>query len=212
MTEKVAIFETLTGKINLQVHFLMLSARKSRCTLRGMNTLQTAISTLEPMVVAHAPEMFEVLSDPAIYEFENEPPPSVQRLADGYARRETRVSPDGCERWLNWAIRLRTGELAGYVQATVLASGASYIAYELSSRFWRRGIGSAAVTAMMSELASHYQVHTFVAVLKTANFRSVALLTHLGFAPGSVAQMAEFEAEADERLMVRPAALGAISQ
>ena len=49
MTEKVAIFEILTGKINLQVHFLMLSARKSRCTLRGMNTLQTAISTLEPL-------------------------------------------------------------------------------------------------------------------------------------------------------------------
>ena len=49
MTEKIAIFEILTGKINLQVNFLMLSARKSRRTLRGMNTLQTAICTLEPM-------------------------------------------------------------------------------------------------------------------------------------------------------------------
>ena len=177
-----------------------------------MNTLHTRICTLEPMVAAHAPEMFVVLCDPAIYEFESEPPPSVERLTEGYRRRESRVSPDGCEQWLNWAIRLRTGELAGYVQATVLESGASYIAYEMSSRFWRRGIGSSAVTAMMSELASHYQVHTFVAVLKTANLRSVALLTHLGFAPGSVAQMAEFEAEADERLMVRPAVLGAFSQ
>lgn len=45
-----------------------------------MNTLHTGIATLEPMVVAHAPEMFDVLIDPAIYEFENEPPPSVERL------------------------------------------------------------------------------------------------------------------------------------
>ena len=164
------------------------------------------------MVEAHAPGMFEVLSDPAIYEFENEPPPSVERLADGYRRRETRMSPDGCEQWLNWAIRLHSGELAGYVQATVLASGASYIAYELSSRFWRRGIGSAAVTAMMSELESFYRVHTFVAVLKTANFRSVALLIHLGFVPGNAEQTAAFEGEADERVMVRRATPGAVSQ
>ena len=43
-----------------------------RCTLPRMNTLQSEICTLEPMVVAHAPEMFEVLCDPAIYEFEHE--------------------------------------------------------------------------------------------------------------------------------------------
>ena len=170
-----------------------------------MRTLQSEICTLEPMVVAHAPEMFEVLCDPAIYEFEHEPPPSVERLAEGYRRRETRVSPDGSEQWLNWAIRLHTGELAGYVQATVLASGTSYIAYEMASRFWRRGIGSAAVATMLSELESRYGVHTFVAVLKSANFRSVALLKHLGFAPGSARQMSEFEAEPDERLMVRSA-------
>ncbi len=170
-----------------------------------MNTLQSLVCTLEPMVVAHAPEMFEVLCDPAIYEFENEPPPSVERLADGYRRRESRLSPDGTEQWLNWAIRLPSGELAGYVQATVLASGASYVAYELASRFWRRGIGSAAVKAMLSELESHYRVHTFVAVLKTANFRSVALLQHLGFEPGSALQAEEFEAAADERVMVKAA-------
>ena len=176
-----------------------------------MNTLRSPICTLEPMVEAHAPEMFEVLSDPAIYDFENVPPPSVERLAEGFRRRESRVSPDGCEQWLNWAIRLQSGELAGYVQATVLASGESYIAYEMSSRFWRRGIGSAAVTAMMSELASHYHVHTFVAVLKTRNFRSVALLSHLGFSPAIVAQLAKFEPEADERVMVRRATVSAAS-
>lgn len=41
---------------------------------------------LEPQVAAHASEMFDVLSDPAIYEFENEPPPSEAWLVERYAR------------------------------------------------------------------------------------------------------------------------------
>ena len=34
------------------------------------------------MVAAHAPQMFEVLADPAIYEFENEPPASLEALRE----------------------------------------------------------------------------------------------------------------------------------
>ena len=41
-----------------------------------LRTLSTSRCTLEPLVVKHAPEMFHVLSDPAIYEFENQPPQS----------------------------------------------------------------------------------------------------------------------------------------
>ena len=53
-----------------------------------MRTLITSICTLEPQAEAHAPEMFVVLSDPAIYEFEGQPPPSVEALAAGYRRGE----------------------------------------------------------------------------------------------------------------------------
>lgn len=171
-----------------------------------MNTLHTALCTLEPQVEAHAAEMFEVLSDPAIYEFENVPPPSVERLAAGYRLRESRLSPDGSERWLNWIVRLPNQQAAGYVQATVLASGASYVAYEFASRHWRQGIGSASVSAMLVELARSYDVHTFVAVLKTANHRSMGLLHHLGFVAATPAQAQAYEAEADETVMLRAAA------
>src|SRR5262245_33981325 len=108
--------------------------------------------------------MFRVLGDPAIYEFENEPPISEEWLARRYELLESRGSPDGTEKWLNWVVRLPTGELGGYVQATVLASGTSYVAYELNSRYWRQGTGSSAVTAMLEELSSTYAVHTFVAI------------------------------------------------
>jgi RimJ/RimL family protein N-acetyltransferase len=171
-----------------------------------MNTLPGSRCTLEPQVEAHAPEMFVVLSDPAIYEFEGVPPPSIERLAAGFKRRESRVSPDGTEQWLNWVVRLPTADLAGYVQATIYPSGSAYIGYEFSSKYWRRGIGTAALTLMLEELSAHYAVHTFVAVLKSANYRSIGLLHKLGFAPGTQEDAVLYEAESDETTLTMPAA------
>ena len=168
-----------------------------------MRTLQSPRCTLEPQVVAHANEMFAVLCDPAIYEFEGVPPPSVEALAGGYARRESRLSPDGTQQWLNWVVRLPTGELTGYVQATGLASGASYVGYEFASRFWRQGLGTAAIRTMLDELASAYAVHTFVAVLKARNFRSMGLLTRLAFEPATPEQAALYEFEPDEVVLLK---------
>lgn len=168
-----------------------------------MNTIEASRCTLEPLVVAHAPEMFSVLSDPAIYEFENEPPLSQSWLAERYARLESRASPDGTEAWLNWAVRLPGGELAGYVQASILPSGAALVAYELASRFWRQGIGSCALSALLAELQSRHDVRLFAAVLKAANHRSLGLLRSLGFQSASPAQAAEFGAEPDEMVMVK---------
>lgn len=170
-----------------------------------MRTLAASCCTLEPLLAAHAPEMFEVLADPAIYEFENQPPPSVEWLAHRYALLESRGPGDGSEQWLNWVIRLHGGAVAGYVQATVLPSGVSCVAYELNSRHWRQGIGSGATQVMLEELHSHYGVHTFVAVLKAANFRSLGLLRKLGFEPGSADQVAAWRDGPDECVMVRPA-------
>ena len=158
---------------------------------------------LEPLTAAHARAMFTVLSDPAIYEFENQPPPSESWLAERYAKLERRASSDGSQLWLNWVVRLPSGQLAGYVQATVLRSSVALIAYELASRHWRQGIGSCAVSAMLAELQASYGVTLFAAVLKKANFRSLALLRSLGFEPGSAEQAVQLGAESDELLMVR---------
>lgn len=172
-----------------------------------MRTLRCPNCTLEPQVVAHAAEMFIVLSDPAIYEYEGMPPPSVERLTEGFRRRENRLTPDGSGQLLNWVVRLPSGALTGYVQATILPSGASYVAYEFASRHWRQGLGRASVGTMLAELASAYAVHTFVAALKARNLRSMGLLTHLGFEPASAVQATLYEFDpSDEVLLVRPAA------
>jgi len=184
----------------------LIGSGPSAQTLGRMRTISASLCTLEPLVAAHAREMFSVLSDLAIYEFENEPPPSEAWLAERYARLERRASADGSQVWLNWVLRLPTGELAGYVQATLLRSGAALVAYELASRHWRKGIGSSAVSAMLEELQTSYGVRLFVAVLKAANYRSLALLRSLGFQPASPGQVVEFGAEPDEAVMVKPAA------
>ena len=163
-----------------------------------MRTLHTPRCTLEPQVAAHAEAMFQVLSDPAIYEFENAPPVSVEWLHTRFLRLETRCSPDGREQWLNWVLRLPDGDLAGYVQATVLPDGLALVAYELGSRHWRQGIGSAAVQAMLQELVARHGVHTAVAVLKARNHRSAGLLQHLGFVPGLPAGAVLDDIEPDE--------------
>jgi RimJ/RimL family protein N-acetyltransferase len=146
-----------------------------------MNSVRAGTLILEPQTAAHAVEMFEVLSDPAIYEFENSPPVSAAWLAERFARLESRVSPDGTEQWLNWIVRLPSGALAGYVQATIARDGTTYIAYELGSKFWGQRIGSTAVHAMLRELSTTYGVCAFAATLKEHNYRSVGLLRSLGF-------------------------------
>jgi [ribosomal protein S5]-alanine N-acetyltransferase len=146
--------------------------------------------------------MYVVLTDPAIYEFEGEAPPSLETLAAGFRRRESRKTKDG-NSVLDWVVRLQTGELTGYVQAVIYPNGAAYIGYEFSSRFWRRGIATAAVTLVLQELSYSYLVPKFVAVLKAANFRSTGLLRKLGFQPGTLEDAVMYDQEDDEVTLVK---------
>jgi ribosomal-protein-alanine N-acetyltransferase len=157
--------------------------------------------TLEPQVAAHADEMFVVLSDPSIYEYENAPPASVEWLRERFTKLETRQSPDGAQQWLNWVIRLETSELIGYVQATIHADRRAAIAYELASRYWGRGLARCAVQAMIRELVEGYKVRRLSAVLRRENQRSLRFLQRLGFTPASIEAHAQHGLEPGELLM-----------
>ena len=170
-------------------------------------TIESPRLTLEPQCAAHAEVMFEVLSDPAIYEHENAPPKSLQWLRERYATLETRRSGDGSELWLNWVLRERSAStLIGYVQATVHADGHALVAYELGSTHWGRGLGSEAVTALIDELGSQYGAHTVLAIFKRSNRRSRRLLEGLGFASPDLDEALRWPIEADEDLLLRQAA------
>ena len=158
-------------------------------------------------MASHADEMFGVLCDPAIYEYENAPPASVETLRARYAKLESRRSGDAREQWLNWVIRMDGVGLIGYVQATVHADGSAGIAYEMASAHWGRGLGRRATEAMIEELTAHYDVTTLFAVAKQRNFRSLRLLERLGFARAGPEVSAARGVEPDETLMIRDAAM-----
>ncbi len=168
-----------------------------------MRVVETGSLTLEPQTAAHAEEMFAVLSDPAIYEYENQPPPSLEWLRTRFTKLESRLSANGREQWLNWVVRLPTSELIGYVQATVHPNNRAGIAYELSSAYWGRGLARQAVEAMISELVEHYRVRGLSSVLKRENLRSMRLLERLGFSLASPEQHMKHQVEPGELLMVR---------
>ncbi len=155
--------------------------------------------------------MYRLLCDPAIYEFEDEPPPSLDWLRRRFRFLENRLSPGGDEHWLNWVIRLPGGHLAGYVQASVLPNGEADIAYVLGSDYWGKGYARRAVEMMITELHGRYAVHTVRAVFKTANFRSRRLLERLSFEVAAADGSRAAGEEPDESVMVRrirPSACG----
>src|SRR5436190_10849029 len=168
-----------------------------------MRTIRAERIELDPQTVSHAAEMFAVLSDPAIYEYENEPPRSLEWLQERFRKLESRRSADGTQHWLNWVIRVQGTGLVGYVQATVYPDGRAAIAYELASRYWDRWFASEAVLTIIPVLAEDYAVRRLTAVFKQANHRSQRLLARMGFSVATPALHAELAVEADERLMVK---------
>lgn len=146
-----------------------------------MRTIAGDGVTLEPQLASHAAELYPVVSDPSLYEFiDNKEPVSEAALRGRLARLESRQSPDGTERWLNWVIRNPAGELVGYVQATVTPDHSAEIAYVLGRAHWRKGYAAAACAAMIGELRSTYSVTRVTATLDPANTASLALLRKLG--------------------------------
>jgi len=169
-----------------------------------MQTLKTGSLHLEPLTVAHAEAMFDVLADAEIYRYLDYPaPPSIEHQRNLYARLEKRQSPDGSETWLNWIVR-RLGEPPmGYVQATVLPSGDAWVAYVLNSKHWGGGVAHAATEAMMAHLAEAYGVKRYMATVEFENVRSIRLLERLGFRLATEREAGAHELTASERLYLK---------
>ena len=140
---------------------------------------------LEPLVVAHARELFERLRDPTLYAFIDEAPPtSLAALETRYRALERRGPPDGRnEVWFNWACRERaTGELAGLMQATVVPDQPALIAYVFTAGGQGRGLAREASGAVVRALFRDWAQPAVEATVHPDNARSIALLEALGFA------------------------------
>lgn len=168
-----------------------------------MQALATGRLRLEPLRVADAQGMFEVLSDLAIYRYLDYPPPSsIEHLQGVYAKLESRRSPDQSELWLNWVVRLQDEQPIGYVQATVVANTSAWVGYVLSSEYWGFGYATEATRCMVEHLTVAYGVTRFRATVEVDNRSSLRLLEKLAFRPASSEESAGHELTATERLFV----------
>lgn len=168
-----------------------------------MVALQAGPLRLEPLLPAHAPAMFELLREPALYRYADDAPPaSEQALHERYQRLAARRAPDGRQQWLNWVLRLPDGALAGYVQATVTPDGQAWIGYVLSPAHGGRGLATQAVDAMARHLAEAWGVRRLLASVEAANTPSIQLLERLRFAEAA-AEAPHRGLGPSERLFVR---------
>ena len=169
-----------------------------------MRPIETARLVLEPLVVAHAEQMFEVLNESLLYRFlDNPPPPSIEHLRGVYSRLESRASPSGSQLWLNWALIPRGKSAIGYVQATIIAGEAAWVAYLLASKAWGRGYATEAMQGMLAHLAISYDVVVCRATVEAENQASIHLLERLAFNRASAQDLEDHVLSPTERLFVK---------
>lgn len=166
-----------------------------------MRLIEANTLRLEPLVAAHAEEMFEPMSAPEIYEFiAGEPPTSLSSLRQRYRQLERGRSADGRQLWLNWVVRLASGQCAGYVQATIYHGSTGDLAFVFAPRYWGRSVAFEACQAAIQYMARELGVSALYATIDPLNSRSAHLLTRLGFAEVLPARYPHGEVEPNDRV------------
>jgi RimJ/RimL family protein N-acetyltransferase len=166
-----------------------------------MASIESATLRLEPLVAAHADEMFHPLSAAAIYDYiPGQPPVSVSALRERYVQLEKGRSADGCQRWLNWIVRLDSGPCAGFVQATIHEGFTADFAFVFAPEHWGRGVAFEACQAVLPHLARDFGVRALFATVDPRNSRSIRLLERLGFSEVPPDRYPHGEVEPNDRV------------
>jgi len=166
-----------------------------------MKFIESSALRLEPLVAAHADEMFAPLSAVAIYDYiPGEPPLSVAALRERYARLAKGHSADGRQQWLNWIVRLNSGRCVGFVQGTIYAGRTGDFAYALAPEYWGQGVAFEACQAALPYLYETLGITALFATVDPRNARSVRLLARLGFDEVTPADYPHGEVEPNDRV------------
>jgi [ribosomal protein S5]-alanine N-acetyltransferase len=145
--------------------------------------LLTERTNIEPLEVEHAGKLYNLLLDENLYRFiPIDPPVSLGALAARYNRLRQRISPDGQERWLNWAIRINaTADYVGTIEATVMPDNTAKLAYMIFPQFWLQGYAKERCQRVINHLFKEYSVVKILSEIDTRNIASIRLVESLGF-------------------------------
>lgn len=145
--------------------------------------LATDRLTLEPISGKHAVHFFPLMQNMAIYKWISFlPPKSIDQLQAWWQQRESRLSPDGKEAWLNWAVKRKSdgayvGKLDAEINREFIASNIGYIFFP---EYWGNGFASEAVTSVVQHFSENNIIKIF-ATVTAGNNASCRVLEKSGF-------------------------------
>lgn len=136
--------------------------------------------TLVPVDRSHAPAMFAILADPALYQYTGGAPPDDAKAVERwFSDLETRLSPDGTEQWLTWIVQLHALDMPiGYMQATV-ASARADLAWLIGVDWQGQGYAREAAALLKTWLLEN-QIERATAHIHPDHSASQKIATALG--------------------------------
>ena len=109
------------------------------------------------------------------------PPSTIEALERKYGQLVAGPDPSAGERWLNWIVFLKNGQLPiGSLQATVTSSNAE-IAYVVYPKYWRNGFAKEGLVWLLNYLSTQAGVVEALASIDLRNAASIALARSIGF-------------------------------
>lgn len=136
---------------------------------------------LEPVVEAHAEELWRLFGDRELHRYVPVEPKTLEEERERCRRWARRRSPSGDELWLNWVARhLDSDQVIGHFQAGVRASGEASIGYLVAREHQRQGYAAEGLSAVMRFLRAKLAVHEIKAWIDSRNEASIRLVTKLG--------------------------------
>lgn len=144
--------------------------------------VETERLILVPLAADDATELVDVLSDPSLYSFTGDGPPTLDVLGRRYRGWVAGASRPG-EAWHNWVIRLAADRTAvGHLQATVFDAARADIAWTVGTPWQGRGYATEAARALVDWLDST-GVKTVSANIHPRNLASARVAERAGLAP-----------------------------
>ena len=144
--------------------------------------------SLEPLVAAHADILYKSLCDERIYRWiESGGPKDLSHLRLKWQQNETRLSPDGKEVFLNWAVRLNNeGQYIGKLDAELNSPiNVTNIGFVFFPKYWGHGYATESLLAVRSVLTEN-GISFMRATVATPNIASARVLEKAGFTRGSL--------------------------
>jgi ribosomal-protein-alanine N-acetyltransferase len=162
--------------------------------------LSTDRLELRQVQASDAPDLFAVLSDPAAMQFYDCYPYTRQEEAEAFIER-WRMRFENQE-GLRWAVTIKSGnKTIGTIGMGVQTEWKASLGYELGSSYWRKGLMSEALSAVIDFGFHKAELERLEAQVMPGNEASVALLLKLGFVNEGTLRSYEYFKDNQQDLM-----------